>query len=41
MKNLRKDGGYYWVYATILRKLNPNGEVFTMKDIDIWLEGKD
>lgn len=27
VKNLRKDRGYYWVYATVLRKTNPNGEV--------------
>jgi len=27
VKNLRKDGGYYWVYATVLRKINENGEV--------------
>ena len=27
VKNLRKDGGYYWVYATVLRKINSNGDV--------------
>ena len=27
VKNLRKDGGYYWVYATALRKINANGDV--------------
>ena len=27
VKNLRKDGGYYWVDATVLRKVNSNGEV--------------
>ena len=27
VKNLRKDGGYYWVHATVLRKVNTNGEV--------------
>jgi len=27
VKNLRKDGGYYWVHATALRKINANGEV--------------
>ena len=26
VKNLRKDGGYYWVHATVLRKVNSNGE---------------
>ena len=27
VKNLRKDGGYYWVYATVLKKINANGEI--------------
>ena len=27
VKNLRKDGGYYWVDATVLRKVHSNGEV--------------
>ena len=27
VKYLRKDGGYYWVYATVLRKIKPNGDV--------------
>ena len=27
VKNLRKDGGYYWVHATVLKKINSNGEV--------------
>ena len=27
VKNLRKDGGYYWVDATVLRKVNANGEI--------------
>lgn len=27
VKNLRKDGGYYWVHATVLRKINTNGEI--------------
>lgn len=27
VKNQRKDGGYYWVHATVLKKLNSNGEV--------------
>lgn len=27
VKNLRKDGGHYWVYATVLRKINSNGKV--------------
>ncbi|MFT5835608.1 MAG: PAS domain S-box-containing protein [Sulfurimonas sp.] len=27
VKNLRKDGGYYWVHATALRKVHSNGEV--------------
>ena len=27
VKNLRKDGGCYWVHATALRKVNSNGEV--------------
>ena len=26
VKNLRKDGGCYWVHATALRKVKPNGE---------------
>lgn len=25
VKNLRKDGGYYWVLATVIRKLDSNG----------------
>lgn len=27
VKNMRKDGDYYWVYATVLRKINPGGKV--------------
>lgn len=27
VKNIRKDRGYYWVYATVLRRINPNGEI--------------
>jgi len=27
VKNLRKDGGYYWVHATALRKIHNNGRV--------------
>lgn len=27
VKNLRKDGGYYWVHATVLRRVKSNGEV--------------
>ena len=27
VKNLRKDGGFYWVEATVLRKVHSNGEV--------------
>ncbi|MCD4667489.1 MAG: PAS domain-containing protein [Sulfurimonas sp.] len=27
VKNLRKDGGCYWVHATVLRKVNNKGEV--------------
>jgi PAS domain S-box-containing protein len=27
VKNLRKDGGYYWVDATALRKVHSNGDV--------------
>ncbi len=27
VKNRRKDGGYYWVHATVLRKVQSNGEV--------------
>jgi len=27
VKNLRKDRGYYWVHATVLRRLHSNGEV--------------
>jgi len=27
VKNLRKDGGYYWVDATVLRKINSDGSV--------------
>lgn len=27
VKNQRKDGGYYWVYATVLRKVAPDGTV--------------
>ncbi|MDB2562986.1 PAS domain-containing protein [Sulfurimonas sp.] len=27
VKNQRKDGGYYWVKATVLRKVDSNGKV--------------
>lgn len=27
VKNLRRDGGYYWVDATVLRRVHENGEV--------------
>ncbi len=27
VKNLRKDGGYYWVDATVLRRISSNGSV--------------
>ena len=27
VKNLRKDGGFYWVHATVLRKVDTKGEV--------------
>ncbi len=27
VKNARKGGGYYWVYATVLRNVDPNGKV--------------
>lgn len=27
VKNLRKDGAYYWVHATALRKIDSNGNV--------------
>jgi len=27
VKNRRKDNGYYWVYATVLRKEHPDGKV--------------
>ncbi|WP_415397032.1 PAS domain-containing protein [Sulfurimonas sp. CS5] len=27
VKNLRKDGGYYWVHATALRKIHNDGQV--------------
>jgi PAS domain S-box-containing protein len=27
VKNLRKDGGYYWVHATALRKIHRDGRV--------------
>ncbi len=27
VKNLRKDGGYYWVDATVLRKTNSDGSI--------------
>ena len=26
VKNLRKDGGYYWVYATVLKRVSSNGD---------------
>lgn len=27
VKNRRKDNGYYWVYATALRKIHPDGKI--------------
>jgi len=27
VKNLRKDRGYYWVHATVLRRVKSNGEI--------------
>ena len=27
VKNRRKDNGYYWVYATALRKIHPDGHI--------------
>ncbi len=27
VKNMRKDRGYYWVHATVLRRIHSNGEV--------------
>ena len=27
VKNLRKDNGYYWVHATVLKKINTHGNV--------------
>ncbi len=27
VKNLRKDRGYYWVYATALKKVHPDGHI--------------
>jgi aerotaxis receptor len=27
VKNLRKDGGYYWVDATVLRRISSNGKI--------------
>ena len=27
VKNMRKDGGYYWVYATVIKKTHHNGAV--------------
>lgn len=27
VKNLRKDGGFYWVHATVMRKVHPDGSV--------------
>lgn len=27
VKNKRKDGGFYWVFATALRKIHPDGTV--------------
>lgn len=27
VKNIRKDGGYYWVYATALRKIDEDGSI--------------
>ena len=27
VKNIRKDGGYYWVHATALRRIHPDGTI--------------
>ena len=27
VKNLRRDGGFYWVFATVLRHIDPDGTV--------------
>jgi len=27
VKNLRKDGGFYWVHATVLRRVHSDGRV--------------
>ena len=27
VKNLRKDGGYYWVHATVMRRIHADGSV--------------
>jgi aerotaxis receptor len=27
VKNLRKDGGFYWVYATVLKNIDKSGNV--------------
>ena len=27
VKNKRKDGAYYWVHATVLKKVNTNGDI--------------
>ena len=27
VKNMRKDRGYYWVHATVLRRIHSNGEI--------------
>jgi aerotaxis receptor len=27
VKNLRKDGGYYWVYATVLKNVDKSGNI--------------
>ena len=27
VKNLRKDGGYYWVHATVLRRTHSDGKI--------------
>jgi len=27
VKNARRDGGYYWVYATVLKKVTQNGNI--------------
>jgi aerotaxis receptor len=27
VKNLRKDGGYYWVYATVLKNIDKSGNI--------------